>query len=60
MSNSAPEQTARRSESLEPRTRKSGGVSIWSVFGGAALVVMAAAVVVNLPDIKRYIKISRM
>jgi hypothetical protein len=45
---------------MEPRTRKSASMSIWSVFGGAALVVMAAAVLVNLPDIKRYIKISRM
>ena len=28
--------------------------------GGAALVMLAAAVLVNLPDIKRYIKISTM
>jgi hypothetical protein len=60
MSNSEPEQSTRRGETLEPRTRKSTSMSIWSVFGGAALVVMAAAVLVNLPDIKRYIKISRM
>ncbi len=60
MDNSEPQQAARLSESLEPQTRKSGSMSIWSVFGGAALVVMAAAVLVNLPDIKRYIKISRM
>ncbi len=37
-----------------------GGMGIWSIFGGAALVLMAAAVLVNLPDIKRYIKISTM
>jgi hypothetical protein len=33
---------------------------VWSILGGAALALAAAAVVVSLPDIKRYIKISRM
>jgi hypothetical protein len=33
---------------------------MWSFVGGAALLLAAAAVVVSLPDIKRYIKISRM
>lgn len=60
MSQARPEQqVARRIESLEKGSRKSG-VSVWSIFGGAALVLMAAAVLVNLPDIKRYIKISTM
>jgi hypothetical protein len=35
-------------------------MNIWSIFGGAALLLAAAAVVVSLPDIKRYIKISKM
>ncbi|MDT7689940.1 MAG: hypothetical protein QOJ70_1600 [Acidobacteriota bacterium] len=35
-------------------------MSMWSFVGGAALLLAAAAVVVSLPDIKRYIKISRM
>lgn len=35
-------------------------MNMWSIFGGAALLLAAAAVVVSLPDIKRYIKISRM
>jgi len=47
-------------ESLERENKKSSGMNIWTIVGGAALVVMAAAVLVNLPDIKRYIKISTM
>lgn len=35
-------------------------MNVWSIIGGAALVVAAAAVIVTLPDIKRYIKISTM
>jgi hypothetical protein len=35
-------------------------MNMWSIVGGAALLLAAAAVVVSLPDIKRYIKISRM
>jgi hypothetical protein len=50
----------KRSEALERRSRRSTGVSIWSIIGGAALVVAAAAVIVSIPDIKRYIKISSM
>lgn len=50
----------KRSEALERRERRSSSVNIWSIFGGAALLVAAAAVIVSLPDIKRYIKISTM
>lgn len=32
----------------------------WKIVGGTALALAAAAVIVSLPDIKRYIKISRM
>ena len=61
MSEVRPEQPLlRRAESLERKNHNFGGVSVWSIFGGAALVVLAAAVIVNLPDIKRYIKISTM
>lgn len=61
MSQMRPEQSVmRRSESLERKTRKSGGLGVWSIIGGAALVIMAAAVLTSLPDIKRYIKISTM
>jgi hypothetical protein len=35
-------------------------VGIWSIFGGVAMVAVAAVLIVSLPDIKRYIKISTM
>jgi hypothetical protein len=52
----------KRSEALErrDRDRRSSGVNMWSIVGGAMLVVAAAAVIVSIPDIKRYIKISTM
>ena len=50
----------RQNQSLERRVRRPSGLSVWSIVGSAALALAAAAVVVSLPDIKRYIKISRM
>ena len=50
----------KRTESLERRERRSSGLNVWSILGGAVLVVAAAAVIVSIPDIKRYIKISTM
>jgi hypothetical protein len=35
-------------------------MSLWSIIGGGALVGAAAAIIVSIPDIKRYIKISTM
>ncbi len=32
----------------------------WKIVGGTALALVAAAVIMSLPDIKRYIKISTM
>ena len=49
----------RRSETMDRRERKSG-MNVWTIVGGLALVAAAAAVIVSLPDIKRYIKISTM
>lgn len=55
------EQTVvRRDNTSARKNHNSGGLSMWSVVGGAALVALAAAVIVNLSDIKRYIKISTM
>lgn len=48
---------------LRPRRRRendSTGISTLGIIGGIALVGVAALVVVSLPDIKRYIKISTM
>ena len=50
----------KRNESLQRRERSSSNVTIWSIVGGVALIAAAAAVIVSLPDIKRYIKISTM
>lgn len=49
----------RRGDSMERRERKSS-MNVWTIVGGLALVAAAAAVIVSLPDIKRYIKISTM
>lgn len=52
---------AKRNRALEKRKKGSTGVpGIFSIIGGAALVLVAAAVIVSLPDIKRYIRISTM
>ena len=54
----------RRDERIEPRSRHreehSSGIGALSIVGGIALVGVAALVIVSLPDIKRYIKISTM
>ena len=36
------------------------GISIWHILGGVALAGLAALVVVSIPDIKRYIRMSTM
>jgi len=47
-------------EYFERRRDDSPGIPVWKIVGGAALVLAAAAVILNLSDIKRYIKISTM
>ncbi len=42
------------------RNESSIGDMAWKILGGALLAVTVAAIVVSLPDIKRYIKISTM
>ncbi len=36
------------------------GLGVWSAIGGIALLGVAAVFISALPDLKRYIKISRM
>lgn len=36
------------------------GNTAWKIVGGTVLALAAAAVIVTLPDIKRYIRISMM
>ena len=40
--------------------KKSGNHLIWKVVGGAAVAVVATALVMNIKDIVRYVKISTM
>lgn len=40
--------------------KKASNHIVWKLLGGAALAVVATGLVVSLPDIKRYIKISTM
>ena len=57
------EHLQRRDERIEPRRRyeeSSTGIGVGSVVGGILLLGVAALVIVSLPDIKRYIKISTM
>ena len=55
----------RRNETMMRRREReengeSSGLTVWSAVGGIALLGVAALVIVSLPDIKRYIKISTM
>lgn len=50
----------KQNQSLALRTKKSSGMGVGSIVGGAALLAVAALVIVSIPDIKRYIKISTM
>ncbi len=47
-------------KSLEKSKKNSTNGNLLKIVGGVALVVGAALVIVSLPDIKRYIKISTM
>ena len=50
----------KRSDSLQRREKGSSSMNVWTIVGGLTLVAAAAVVVMSLPDIKRYIKISTM
>lgn len=50
----------RRGGGLQRRGRRSAGVGLWSVVGGAALLAAAYVLVKNFPDIRRYIKMEMM
>lgn len=45
---------------IEKRKERSSGMSIWYLIGGAAVALVAIGVITQLPDIKRYIRISTM
>lgn len=50
----------KRREKRFAKPARSAGLSIWSVVGGAALALVATAVIANLHDIRRYVRIMRM
>ncbi len=50
----------KRNQSLERRGKESSSVGFGSIVGMAALVAVAGLVIMSIPDIKRYIKISTM
>lgn len=51
----------RRRDVPQPRSEQhSSGIGVWSIVGGAALALLAAAIIYNLQDLKRYYKISTM
>ena len=50
------ERVARRREEEE----SGSSLGLWGIVGGMALLGVGALVISALPDIKRYIKISRM
>jgi hypothetical protein len=50
----------RDDERVRRPERRSPEIAVLSVVGGIALLGLAALVIVALPDIKRYIKISMM
>ena len=51
------EQQARAADA---RCTQANGQLVWKIIGGAAIALVAAGVISNLNDIKRYIKISTM
>jgi heme exporter protein D len=44
----------------QPENKTPIGNRVWSIFGATALIAIAALVIVSIPDIKRYIRISTM
>ncbi len=60
MEHKAIEKRRENRQMAEHRCETSAGNTAWKIVGGTALALVAAAVIVSLPDIKRYIKISTM
>lgn len=47
-------------KSLKTGGRKSSGVSVWYIIGGATLVLVAAGFMTSFHDIRRYLRIRSM
>ncbi len=46
-------------KSLQTR-EDTNGVTKWQIFSGVALILSGLLIILSLPDIKRYIRITRM
>ena len=55
------DQRAKRATEMRlTRCEKSSNGTFWKVIGSVALAALAVGVIYNIPDIKRYIKITTM
>jgi hypothetical protein len=54
------EQKVKTREEHSAKRNHSSHRGIWTILGGTAIVLAVAGLLANLPDIKRYIKISTM
>ena len=50
----------RREDSKAQSCRLGSGHLVWKIVGGVAIAVVATALITSLPDIKRYIHMTRM
>ena len=54
------EQKVKKREEHTGKCENGSHRGFWTILGGTAIVLVVAGVLANLPDIKRYIKISTM
>ncbi len=47
-------------KSLQRKEDEGLSVSAWQIFSGVVLILSGLLIILSLPDIKRYIKITRM
>ena len=60
MQHNEMEKRRNNQQMAEHRCETTAAGTAWKIVGGTILALAAAAVIVSLPDIKRYIKISTM
>ena len=60
MEHKAIEKRREDRQMMNHQCESSVGNTAWKIVGGTFLALAAAALIVSLPDIKRYIKISTM
>lgn len=50
----------RNNQRISTGRNESSAGTAWKIVGGVTVALIAAAVIMSLPDLKRYIKISTM